>query len=290
MNKHILPIQIGRIAPAAIVLAFGLMFTPLALANHPVLVEGNNSGNGAPGTTDVSPGKGGDSDGDGLVGVSEDNDNSTDRIFGTLTAALAATNGGANQNGRVTVVTSGRFNEILLITGANGNVTIEGAPGVEANIDAVVAGATDNNVRQGASGIIIDAPANRVVTLRNLVIRNFATGIEVKGASRVHIDNCRLENNRDHGIKVSDTAHVSIIGSQVNGSGYRAGAVGDTTAVPPTDVANPGNGITFEGDSEGLIGNTVVTGSLATGVVGNAKRVISKDVLLFDNEKNKSPK
>jgi hypothetical protein len=39
-----------------------------------------------------------------------------------------------------------------------------------------------------------------------------------------------------------------------------------------------------------LIGNTVVNGRFATGIIGNAKRVISKDGLLFENEKNKSLK
>jgi parallel beta-helix repeat protein len=280
--------KLTRAASAAFLIALAAAASPLARANHPVLVEGNNAADGAPGTTAVTPRASGDYDGDGLVGTAEDTDNAADRIFGTLGAALGLANAGANQNGRVTVVSTGRFGELLVITAANGNVTIEAAPGVEANLDAVISGdGAGNTARQAASGIVIDAPANRVVTLRNLVIRNFAVGIEIKGASRVHIDNCRIENNRDHGIKISDDAAVSITGSQVNGSGYRAGSLGDTTIDPPTDTATPGNGITFEGDSTGLVANTVITGSLGTGIVASNKRVTQKSVLLFDNTTNK---
>jgi hypothetical protein len=280
--------KLTRAASAAFLIALVAAASPLARANHPVLLEGNNAANGAPGTTAVTPIASGDYDGDGLVGTAEDTDNATDRIFGTIGAALASANAGANQNGRVTIVSSGRFGELVAITAANGNVTIEAAPGVEANLDAVISGdGAGNTTRQAASGIVIEAPANRVVTLRNLVIRNFAIGIEIKGASRVHIDNCRIENNRDHGIKVSGDAAVSITGTQVNGSGYRAGSLGDTTIDPPTDIANPGNGITFEDDSTGLVADTVVTGSLGTGIVANNKRVTQKSVLLFDNTKDK---
>ena len=62
----------------------------LSLANHPVLVEGES-----------------DFDGDGLLGTDEDNDG--DRIFGTLSVALAADLGAINNNGKITIVTTGRF-------------------------------------------------------------------------------------------------------------------------------------------------------------------------------------
>src|SRR5438552_3982322 len=92
-------------------------------ANHPVLVEGEQ-----------------DFDGDGLIGDAEDVDNATDQVFGTITAALGSANAGVNQNGRVVIVTSGRFLGTVNITAANGNVTLEGAPGVEANVEAARAG------------------------------------------------------------------------------------------------------------------------------------------------------
>lgn len=130
-------------------------------ANHPVLVEGNclnpPAGNPAPPLGSLA-GTCGDYDGDGRIGTAEDNDG--DRVFGTLTRALANATG-ANQNGRVLIVTSGVFAETLTITGANGNVQLEAAPGVDANIDAVLQGDPGNAARQNAPGIIVDAPDNR---------------------------------------------------------------------------------------------------------------------------------
>src|SRR5918993_3800996 len=91
---------------------------PDASANHPVLVEGNCD-SPVPGTTIVTVGTCGDFDGDGRIGTAEDTDGA-DRIFGTLNAALgpgtgAAAGTGANHNGRITIVTSGRFAETLYI-------------------------------------------------------------------------------------------------------------------------------------------------------------------------------
>lgn len=147
---------------ATLVVSASVMTNTFVSANHPVLVEGEA-----------------DFDGDGRLGTAEDTDGD-DRIFGTITAALGAANGGANQNGRVTIVTSGRFHEQLIVSNANGNTTIEAAPGVEATIDAVATGTraaqfsgSTNVVRQGQPGIIINSPNNRYVTLRNLVVRNW---------------------------------------------------------------------------------------------------------------------
>jgi parallel beta-helix repeat protein len=240
-----------------------------ALANHPVLVEGEK-----------------DFDGDGLIGLAEDTDDPNDRVFGTLNAALAAAFGGAAQNGRITIVTSGRFAEQLFINGTNGNVTVEAAPGVEANIDAVVAGARgatftvgNNASRQEVPGIVIDAASNRRITLRNLVIRNWSEGVTVLNDSHVTLDKCRLEGNRDYGIRVVGNARVTISGCQVNGTGFRVGAA-------TNNVANPGNGIEFQQSSSGLVCDSVITGSFGAGLKNSAKKsssVRSRDNCLFDN-------
>jgi len=246
-------------------------------ANHPVLVEGEV-----------------DFDGDGLVGLAEDTDNGNDRIFGTINAALGAANGGAAQNGRVTIVTSGRFREIVSITAANGNVTLEAAPGVEADIDAVVAGdrsnqfpATNNNGAQAAPGIVVDAPANRSVTIRNIVSRNWTDGIRIRGASRVTLDNVRVESNVNNGIDVSGSARVSITNSQVNYTGFRTGATGDFPSA--ANVPSPGNGISFRESSIGSVAFSSVTGSFAVGIsnttgVPSAVRLLALNV--FDNTVN----
>ncbi|HYG82969.1 MAG TPA: hypothetical protein VD861_21410, partial [Pyrinomonadaceae bacterium] len=115
-------------------------------ANHPVYVEGNCD-SPSPGTTVLPPGSEGtcgDYDGDNRIGAAEDTDGA-DRIFGTLRAALGAgtpAGTGVNHNGKIIIVTSGRFAELLVIgnpptgtsgegTASPGNVTIEAAPGVE---------------------------------------------------------------------------------------------------------------------------------------------------------------
>lgn len=294
MKPHLLSFISTR-PTAALLLALAISAS-VAHANHPVIVEGNNVSNGGPnapatGAT-IGGGNGGDADGDAVVGAAEDVDNGTDRVFGTITGALGMANAGANQNGRVTVVRSGRFNEQVNITAANGNVTIEAAPGVEANIDAVLSGDVvgTNDTRQDQPGIIVNAPANRVVTLRNLVIRNWSEGIRIVGAARVNIDNCRIENNRDYGIRVMGTARVTITNSQVNGTGFRVGSLGDTTLATPTDPADPGNGIEFEDASRGLVSDTVITTSSGVGFVGNPRRVLRRNVVLFDNGRNFAPR
>jgi len=242
-------------------------------ANHPVLVEGEE-----------------DFDRDGNLGTAEDTDGD-DRIFGTITAALGAANGAANHNGRVVIVTSGRFHEQLNITNANGNTTIEAAPGVEATIDAVATGTraaqfsgSTNVVRQGQPGIIITSPANRYVTLRNLVVRNWIEGIQVQATSRVTLDNVRLEGNVNHGIHVLGQSKVLITNSQVSSTGFRVGATGD---FPGTSTPAPGNGITFEGQSQGSVVNSTVSGNFYQGLASiSPSYVEARNVTAFDNPVN----
>lgn len=220
-------------------------------ANHPVLVEGNCD-SPVPGTTLVSPpGVCGDFDGDGRISTAEDTDGA-DRIFGTLRAALgpgtgAAAGTGANTNGSILIVASGRFAENLVIGNSGfivgegaanpGNVTIEAAPGVEADIDAVLQGdpAGGNTTRQAGAGIVVIYTANdRLVTLRNLTIRNWAQGVGVALNSRVHIDNCRFENNQDNAVRAQDNALLTITNSQINATRRR---------IPVTGAPAPGNGV-----------------------------------------------
>ncbi len=242
-------------------------------ANHPVLVEGEA-----------------DFDGDGRLGTAEDTDGD-DRIFGTITAALGAANGGANQNGRVTIVTSGRFHEQLIVSNANGNTTIEAAPGVEATIDAVATGTratqftgSTNVVRQGQPGIIINAPNNRYVTLRNLVVRNWLEGILVLNQTRVTLDNVRLEGNVNYGIHVTGDSKALITKSQISSTGFRVGATGD---FPNAQTPTPGSGIVFEGSSRGLVVDTTVSGNFRYGVAAFQNAFAeARDVTAFDNDDN----
>jgi parallel beta-helix repeat protein len=213
-------------------------------ANHPVLVEGNCD-SPVPGTTLVAPGTCGDFDGDGRIGTAEDTDGA-DRIFGTLNAAIgpgtgAAAGTGANHNGTLLIVASGRFAEQLYIGqnvggpgagGVNnpGNVTIEAAPGVIADIDAVLQGdpAGGNATRQNGVGIMIfyGSPGSldpRTVTLRNLIIRNFNVGVSISGIANVTLDNCRIENNLNVGVSLSENSRTVISKSEVTATGRRIG-------------------------------------------------------------------
>jgi parallel beta-helix repeat protein len=256
----------NKLTLATAVMFACLGYSSVSLANHPVLVEGES-----------------DFDGDGRIGVDEDNDG-LDQVFGTINAALGAANRGANQNGHVIIVTSGRFLEIVNITAANGDVTLQAAPGVEAEIEAVRAGdAAGNTQRQAAPGIIINAPSNRIVTIRNIVSRNWTEGILVSGNSRVIIDNCRVEHNKDYGIHVMGSAKATITNSQVVGSGFRNGAGIVNTPIP-------GIGIEFEGASSGVVASTTISGSFAAGIAnatGNPQAVkIANTAVVFDNNPN----
>ena len=256
----------SKLTLATAVMFACLGYSSVSLANHPVLVEGER-----------------DFDGDGRIGVDEDNDG-LDQVFGTINAALGAANRGANQNGHVIIVTSGRFLEIVNITAANGDVTLQAAPGVQAEIEAVRAGdAAGNTQRQAAPGIIVNSPGNRIVTIRNIVSRNWTEGILVSGNSRVIIDNCRVEHNKDYGIHVMGSAKVTITNSQVIGSGFRNGAGIVNTPMP-------GIGIEFEGASSGVVASTTIGGSFSAGIVnatGNPQAVkIANTAVVFDNNPN----
>lgn len=278
---------------SALALAVGLLFlvSPSLLANHPVLVEGNC---GAPGLTAVPPGTCGDFDGDGRIGTAEDIDEA-DRVFGTINAALGpgtfgTTATGANQNGTVTIVASGRFGEVVSITGANGNVTLQAAPGVEANIDAVIQGDTTppgNAGRQAMPGIIVNSPADRYVIIRNITSRNWTSGIQVLGDSRVAIENCRMENNVNFGIEVADRARVVISRSEIHATGFRTGGAGNN--FPTVNAPAPGRGIEFKNLSSGVVAFTTVSGSFAAGISNTTNQrtnVCIQSVSVFDNSPN----
>ena len=212
------------------------------------------------------------------LGAAEDADG--DNVFGTIAGALAD----IGQNGLITVVTSGTFPEVVNITG---NVTLEAAPGVSANIEAFVQGepAPESGSLQNAPGIVVDAPANRQVVLRNLTTRNWTDGVRVIGDSRVMIDNVRAEHNTNFGIVVRDNAAVAIVNSRISATGHRVNP--GTGDFPSVDFAPaPGDGISYQGSSTGIINSTVVTGSFRFGMdnaTGDADALFIRESSAFDN-------
>ena len=275
------PRQLGFLLLLAALLLAGAAFWggTKVQANHPVLVEGNCDSPVPGTTTGVTAGACGDYDGDGRIGTAEDTDGA-DRIFGTLNAALgpgtgAAAGTGANHNGLILIVASGRFAETLYIGEATtaggggvanpGNVTLEAAPGVEANIDAVFSGdpAGNNTLRQTQPGIVIyygSGFQNRTVTLRNLKIRNYTDGVQARGFSRVNIDNCVFENNLEDGLLAAESARVAVSNSQFTANGRRINeAVNNTTPF--------GFGIRAIQNSQLRIRNTTISHSLRAGIL-----------------------
>ncbi len=283
-----------RVLTALLLAVFLTLGSSNAFANHPVLVEGNcnnpPAGSGLP--TGSVAGTCGDYDGDGRIGTDEDNDG--DRVFGTLAAALGAA--GIANNGTITIVTSGTFPEVVTITG---NVTLQAAPGVSANIDAVLQGDAGSGARQGQPGIIVNSPANRYVVIRNIQSKNWTSGIRILGNSRVAIENCRFENNINYGIEIKGNAKVTVAKSEVHATGFRLNpATGD---FPTTSTPNPGTGIEFDDSSSGTVFFTTVTGSFGAGISNqtggnsasifgpgnfNNRRVCVSLVNVFDNTPN----
>ena len=295
-NPRVLRFGLSALTFVALLVGTGSWNSVNVSANHPVLVEGNCD-SPIPGTTIVPAGTCGDYDGDTRIGTAEDTDGA-DRIFGTLKAALgpgtgAAAGTGANNNGRITIVKSGRFAEQLLIgfttsafpdqgTATPGNVTIEAAPGVAAIIDAVLQGdpAGGNTARQAGSGIVIfnnsSAPSTVVVTLRNLVIRNYAEGITTAGSTRVNIDNCRIENNRDYGVRMTDFGQIVISNSQIQGNGFR---------IPVSGPSNPGAGLATMQAVQLRVINSVIANNFGPGIINSSvnSAVLYQTAVTFNN-------
>jgi hypothetical protein len=265
-------------------LALALAVPQLGLANHPVKVEGDT-----------------DADGDGRTGVQEDMDgpggDPQGLTFGTLAGCLGADMGGINQNGTCLIVTSGSFAETVMITG---QVTIEAAPGVAANIEAFLApadprlqqfpgGNMNPNAGQSNPGIVIDAPANRQVVLRNLTVTNWTDGIQIKNNSHVLLENVRVDHNINTGINVlSRTAVVTMTRSQITSTGFRLNMM--TGDFPTAMAPNPGIGLNSVNGATVLVTDSVLSGNFgaATANVGGVNRA-NGNTLSDNNRRSNLP-
>ncbi len=270
----------------AVPLVLGLVLSALAvaspaLANHPVFVEGNCFGPGSGMTatglmnSPVLNGTCGDYDGDGRIRMAEDLDG--DNNFGTINAALAA----VAQNGRVTIVANGTFPEVVVLKPTEGgNVSLEAARGVDANIDAVVQGEPGNEERATRPGIVIRGCDECRTIVRNVMVRNWRVGILVRRDAHAILDEVRVENNLDYGIHAVGRSRVTITDSDVSATGFRKGTAG-------VGEADPGRGVEFEDRSRGSIVDTTVSGSADAGIsVLNRARLEIRNVHVFDNHPN----
>jgi hypothetical protein len=163
-----------------------------------------------------------------------------------------------------------------------GNVTIEAAPGVEANINAVQQGdpGGGNVTRQGLTGIQISYATNdRRVILRNLIISNYNTGVAITNESRVTIDNCRFENNLNFGIRAQNNAIVGVFDSRVSSTGFRLGGGGSAS------TPSFGHGILFENFSSGDVSHSHVTGSFGAALANAGTGLVTYyELFLGDNQ------
>lgn len=251
-----------------------------AWANHPVIVEGNCFGDGtgmsASGIMQgmVLPGTCGDHDGDGRIGDAEDNDG--DNTFGSIGAAVES----VAHNGRVTIVESGTFPEVVKLNPRErASIVLEAAPGVDANIDAVTQGEAGGEERGNSPGIIVDGCRRCRAIVRNVTTRNWTEGVRVVGRSHVLLDRVRAEGNLNYGIRAKDHARVTMTTGNVSATGYRKDAAG-------AGDARPGIGMEFGDHSRALISETVVTGSARAGIRGYRDALRLRDNELFDNNPN----
>ena len=263
-----------------VLLAATMLLASPALANHPVVVEGNcfGPGTGATATglrkSPVEPGSCGDYDGDGLIGAAEDND--MDNQFGTITAAVAA----VAHNGTVTIVEDGTFPEAVRLAPRKGaSLTLVAAPGVSAIIDAVVQGEAGNADRAAQFGVIVSGCARCRITLRNVTTRNFAKGVVVRGPTRALLDRVRAEGNLDHGILAIDTARVSIRNAAVNATGFRKDANG-------VAVTKRGTGVRVAERAALSIADSTVANNRGTGISARRYRIQILRTQVFGNRPN----
>lgn len=256
-------------------LAGALIASPAA-ANHGIQVEGNcfgsGSGDNATGIrqSPVQPGTCGDHDGDGRIGDMEDADG--DNTFGSIQAAVGA----VAHNGRISIVASGTFPEALRLTPEEGaSITLEAAPGVDANLEAVVQGQAGGEDRITSPGIFIKGCGDCRVIVRNLTIRNWAEGVRVGAGSVALIDDVRMDGNLNFGIRVRGHSYALITDSNIAGTGFRKGAAG-------AGEPDPGIGIKYTKRASGTIFDTAVSGSAGAGI-DVQRREVHRDGLRLDN-------
>ncbi|MBK8285323.1 MAG: right-handed parallel beta-helix repeat-containing protein [Ahniella sp.] len=164
----------------------------------------------------------------------------------------------------------------VLDPGGFGAVTITKSITIEAD------GAPAGVLVSGTNGIIINAAATDMVTLRNIKIEGIGTGlngIRILAAGTVLIDGCVIEDFADNGVLIENTgaSKVVIRNSVVRRSGNTAvkgliratpatGASSDVTIDGSTLFAS-GNGLVIGGNVRFRLRDSSLTGGVNDGVV-----------------------
>src|SRR5690606_25072293 len=112
----------------------------------------------------------------------------------------------------------------------------------------------------------------------NITVKNFRTGILIQGAF-VTLENVKVENNVDYGIRVQSISTVSIVNSSITSTGYRQSSIGD---FPSINAPAPGYGLSFEDSSSGNIVSSIVSNNFARGISnsGTGSVCVSQSSLL----------
>jgi hypothetical protein len=149
---------------------------------------------------------------------------------------------------------------------------------VHASIDAVISGDPGNAARQAQPGIVVNTNlTDRIVILRNLVIRNWTHGLQIQGNARVTVENCRFDSNIVANVAAEGNARLTMSNSQVLAAGMRFGAGGQS---PPS----PGNGVEFRDSAGGSLFQTTVSGSVSNGIINMGSGLVRlQDNNIADN-------
>lgn len=129
----------------------------------------------------------------------------------------------------------------------------------------------------GTSGIIINAGAADVVTLRGLVIEGLGTGIDgikVLAAGVVHVEDCTINDFADDGIHFTPSGNSKLfVKNVVSRNNAKAGILvaptgGTSTAiVDHSNLENNNNGIRAIGSSAVTVSNSEASGNANAGFV-----------------------
>lgn len=164
---------------------------------------------------------------DGDAGVSAQVSTGRNDVFTSITAALEA----VDYAGRVIIRSSGVFHEPLVIRLSSSKglqvPLIEASPGVVAVLDAFDDREDPSSVANNARflGTAIKIVNANFVVLRNLVIRNWNTGINYKGRDQnggVLLENCRFENCFLYGLRARGMGQITARNCQAVKTGSRS--------------------------------------------------------------------
>ena len=77
------------------------------------------------------------------------------------------------------------------------------------------------------------------------------------GSTRINIDNCRIENNRDFGVHLTEFGRVVISNSQIQSNGFR---------IPVSGPSTPGAGIVMEDSVQLRVIDSVIANNFGPGL------------------------